>query len=186
MKTCSKCSITYDISFFVKDKTRKDGLQSQCKSCDKAYRLNNKERKSIYDSQYNQINKRKKSEYNRVYIKDRLKKDDLYKLTQYTRHLIGTSFKRACKGGIKRKNKTEDILGCSFEELMIHLQNKFTKDMCFENYGKWHIDHIIPISSAKTEEEIIKLNHYTNFQPLWAVDNLKKSNKLISNKSTSL
>jgi hypothetical protein len=186
MKTCSKCSISYDVSFFVKDKNRKDGLQPQCKSCDKEYRLKNKEHKSNYDSQYNQINKTKKSEYARVYIKGRLKKDNLYKLTHYTRHLIHASFKRACKGSAGRKNKTEDILGCSFEELMIYLKDKFKEDMSFDNYGKWHIDHIIPISSAKTEEEIIKLNHYTNFQPLWAVDNLRKSNKVFSNKSTSL
>lgn len=51
--------------------------------------------------------------------------------------------------------------------------------MTWNNYGKWHIDHIIPISSAKTEEEVIKLNHYTNLQPLWAKDNLKKGNKII-------
>lgn len=186
MKTCSKCLITYDLSLFVKDKNRKDGLQPQCKNCDKEYRLKNKERKAIYDSQYNQINKRRKSDYAKVYTKNRLKKDNLYKLTHYTRHLINASFKRACRGAIGKKNRTEIILGCSFEELKIHLQNKFTQGMCFDNYGQWHIDHIIPVSYAKTEEEIIKLNHYTNLQPLWAVDNLKKSNKLLDNKSTSL
>ena len=69
---------------------------------------------------------------------------------------------------------------------MQHLESKFTEEMSFDNYGKWHIDHIIPISSAKTEEDIIRLNHYTNFQPLWAVDNLRKSNKVFLNKSTSL
>ena len=49
--------------------------------------------------------------------------------------------------------------------------------MTFENHGEWHLDHIKPISLAKSEEEIIELNHYTNFQPLWAKDNLSKSNK---------
>ena len=49
--------------------------------------------------------------------------------------------------------------------------------MSWENQGKWHLDHIIPISSAKTEEDVIRLNHYTNFQPLWAEDNFKKGKK---------
>ena len=51
--------------------------------------------------------------------------------------------------------------------------------MNWENYGLWHIDHIIPISYAKSEEEIYKLNHYSNFQPLWAKDNLSKGNRFI-------
>lgn len=55
--------------------------------------------------------------------------------------------------------------------------------MDFNNHGStadcWQIDHKIPISSAKTEEEIIKLSHYTNLQPMWWEENNKKSNKLI-------
>ena len=63
------------------------------------------------------------------------------------------------------------------------VEEQFVDGMSWDNYGiyGWHIDHIIPLSSAKTEEEIFKLCHYTNLQPLWAVDNLKKSNKLIIN-----
>jgi hypothetical protein len=62
---------------------------------------------------------------------------------------------------------------------MEYLGDLFTEKMNWDNYGKWHVDHIIPLSSANTEEEIYKLCHYTNLQPLWAEDNIKKSNKII-------
>jgi hypothetical protein len=52
--------------------------------------------------------------------------------------------------------------------------------MSWENRDEWHIDHIIPLSSANSEEELYKLCHYTNLQPLWAEENIKKSNKIIS------
>lgn len=52
--------------------------------------------------------------------------------------------------------------------------------MTFENHGEWHLDHIIPLASAINEEDIIKLNHYTNFQPLWSKENLKKGSKIIN------
>jgi hypothetical protein len=61
------------------------------------------------------------------------------------------------------------------------LENQFVEGMNWENYGSkgWHIDHIIPLSSAKTVDEAISLNHYKNLQPLWAVDNMKKGNKIL-------
>ena len=60
-----------------------------------------------------------------------------------------------------------------------HLELQFVDGMSWDNRSEWHIDHIIPLSSAKTDEEIYKLCHYTNLQPLWAEDNLKKSNKIL-------
>ena len=77
-----------------------------------------------------------------------------------------------------KKNKTILYIGCSLEELKLHLEKQFKPGMTWENHGEWHIDHIIPLASAKTEEDLYKLNHYTNLQPLWAIDNLKKSNKI--------
>ena len=72
-----------------------------------------------------------------------------------------------------------EILGCSFQEFKLHLESQFDEWMNWENQGTyWHMDHIIPISSAQTEEDVWRLNHYTNFQPLYWEDNLKKSNKI--------
>ena len=80
---------------------------------------------------------------------------------------------------MNKNNKTFEIVGCSPKFLKEFIENKFTEGMCWELLGvKIHIDHIIPLSSAKNEEEVYKLCHYTNLQPLWAEDNLKKSNKI--------
>jgi len=82
--------------------------------------------------------------------------------------------------GYPKKSKTSEMLGCSWEELIIFLSSKFVDAMTWENRHLWHIDHIIPLASATSEEELIKLNHYTNLQPLWAADNLRKSDKILS------
>jgi hypothetical protein len=79
---------------------------------------------------------------------------------------------------IKKKSKTFDILGCSPYFLKEHLEKQFMNGMTWDNRNEWHIDHIIPLSYAKTEEEVYGLCHYSNLQPLWAQDNLKKSNKI--------
>jgi hypothetical protein len=81
--------------------------------------------------------------------------------------------------GKVKKSKSYEILGCSFLEFKEHLENKFLDGMDWTNYGEWHLDHIKPISLAKNEKELLELNHYTNFQPLWAFDNISKGNKFI-------
>jgi hypothetical protein len=80
---------------------------------------------------------------------------------------------------IRKNNTTFYIIGCLPNQLKEHLEKQFNGNMSWDNYGKWHIDHIIPLSSAKNEDEVYKLCNYTNLQPLWAEDNLKKSNKIL-------
>ena len=110
------------------------------------------------------------------YVNEKLQTDELFKLKFNIRSLIRNAFNR--KFTTKSK-KTIEILGCSFDEFKIYLESKFDVNMNWENQGTyWHLDHIIPISSAKTEEDVYRLNHYTNFQPLFWLDNLKKSNKI--------
>jgi len=92
------------------------------------------------------------------------------------RILIGASIR---KKKFSKTSKTENILGCSFEEFFTHIESQFIDGMSWENRSLWHIDHIIPLATAKTEEEILRLNHYTNLRPLWALDNLKKGSKIL-------
>jgi hypothetical protein len=197
MKVCSCCKLEKSLFEFNKNKTTKDKLKHQCKSCEKDYRDKNK----LKIKQYYQSNKHIISEKGKKYRLDNYEKiierernydknnrhirhkykqnrraiDSLFKLSCNIRTLIGKSFIR---NGFIKDSKTNNILGCTFEEFKVHLEKQFTKGMNWSNHGEWHLDHIYPVSLAKTEEEIIKLNHYTNFQPLWAEDNLRKGNRL--------
>jgi hypothetical protein len=77
--------------------------------------------------------------------------------------------------------KTLELLGCTVEDLRLFLEAEFVDGMTWENYGKWHIDHIQPCASFNIEdpEEQKKCFHWTNLQPLWAKDNLKKGAKFV-------
>jgi hypothetical protein len=108
----------------------------------------------------------------------KLNNDPFYKLIHNIRCLVRISFKNQFT--IKSK-RTIEILGCSFEDFKLYLESKFDENMNWDNQGSyWHMDHIIPISSAESKEDVYRLNHYTNFQPLYWEDNLKKGNKLPS------
>lgn len=102
--------------------------------------------------------------------------DEVYIMTRKIRNSIRSSIRSI---NFKKKNRSTDILGCTMEEFVTYIKSTFLDGMNVENHGLWHLDHIIPISTAKTYEEAIELNHYTNFQALWAIDNLKKSNKIV-------
>lgn len=81
--------------------------------------------------------------------------------------------------GKSKSGHTSDLLGCSVEELMNYLGSKFQEGMTWDNYGKWHIDHAVPCSSFDLSSPVNQKQcfHYTNLQPLWALDNLKKGTK---------
>ena len=101
----------------------------------------------------------------------------MFKLRCNIRCLIRNSIKN---NSFKKSSKTAEILGCSYEEFKQHIENQFQEGMSWDNRSLWHLDHIYPVSLAKSEEHLIQLNNYTNFQPLWAEDNLRKGNKILT------
>jgi hypothetical protein len=138
---------------------------------------NNKEKHRENDRIRKEKNIESVREYHNNLIKHQRKADPLKKLIFNVRSRVYNILKNKI---ITKSNKTFDIVGCSPEFLKEHLEKQFTKGMSWDNQGKWHIDHKIPLSSAKTEEEIYKLCHYSNLQPLWAEDNLKKGCKILN------
>ena len=134
----------------------------------------NKNHRKEYQKKWKEINRDNIKEYKKL----RYENDLIYKLITNCRNRIN-SFLKTKK--ISKNNKTFEIIGCDPEELKNHLEKQFRNDMCWENRNEWHIDHIIPLSSSKTEEDVFKLCHYTNLQPLWVNENLQKSNKIIKN-----
>ena len=134
-----------------------------------------RETNNSYFKQYRQDNKINIANY----FKKRIDNDPVFKFKNNVRRLILHSFKRG-RRNFKKTDKTEIILGCSIEEFINYISLKFDKGMTLENHGEWHIDHIMPLASAKTKEDVIRLNNYINLQPLWAEDNLRKGSKILN------
>lgn len=192
---------------FSKNRSCKDGLQEQCKACNrenylskrdlriakskeynrknkekvyaknKAYRQKNKESVGHQRAMYQKIKRSQINAQQAMYRKKRSDTDISFKIANNLR----SRFKQAIKKNFKSGSAVRD-LGCSVEYLRKYLESKFQEGMSWENwsiYG-WHIDHIKPLSSFDLTDrnQLLEACHYTNLQPLWAVDNWKKRAKM--------
>jgi len=192
MKICCTCKTEKDLNEFQKDKANKDGLRPDCKICcrnrkrkyyiknrdkilkhNKGWLMENRESMFNYYKEWRLNNKESLYEYQ----KNRRNSNISCKLIHYNRTRINKVLKNN-----KKISRTIELLGCTIEKFKLHLESSFSKDMNWDNYGKWHVDHIIPCSSFDFSnlEEQKKCFHYTNLQPLWAIENLKKSNKILT------
>src|ERR1700722_193327 len=207
-KYCAKCDTFVDISNFSKNKNTWDGLHCHCflckrKQAKKDYATNpdpvkekvklwtreNAEKRARYERQYREENderlKRNRKiwegnnedymkEYNKLDKRKRRQKPE-YRLLENLRNRL----RRAVKSD--KSDGTLNLVGCDIDTLKKYLGELFLVGMMWDNYGEWHIDHIIPCASfdLSKEDEQTKCFHYTNLQPLWAEDNLKKSDRII-------
>jgi hypothetical protein len=190
-KTCIECKAAKDILLFIKNRN----LCKDCmKEYKKNYHINNiefikkkkreyyiqnkdsilnrvsdnyhkdKDKKLKYQKEYTKKNKDKISKYKMEYQNRRRKNDPIFKLKYVISRAIRNSLRVK---GLSKSKKSMDILGCDIIFFKNYIEDKFTSEMNWDNYGiVWDIDHIIPLSTALTEEDVVKLNHYTNLQPL--------------------
>lgn len=158
----------------------KPKVKNKRKKYHKKYRKDNKETIRKNHNKWREENREHVNEYGRNYERTRRANDAKYRLTARTRTAVYTCLKEA---SIVKYKSTFKILGYSIEKLMSHLEKQFTEDMTWDNYGEWHVDHKLPISSFEFDstecdgfKECWKLE---NLQPLWKSDNLSKGSKLI-------
>jgi len=152
-------------------------------SYNKEYHIKNRVNNINRANEYFKNNTEKVKNYRNKRYRDKYKNDILFKLKANSRGRLKHFLKSINK---KINTSSLELIGCTPEELKIHIEKQFTVGMSWDNYGTygdytWNIDHRIPLSSAKTEDDIYTLSHYTNLQPMWSKENLKKGNKIIIN-----
>lgn len=205
MKTCCSCQEEKSFINFCKDKKRKDGLNPECRTCvacrfqfnktkykitQQIYQIKHRQRLLIQKRNYTLMHKNEKSTYDITYRtrhathiaaykkawEKEQRKNPIYRLKINLRRRII----HALNGSLKAQH-TFELLGCDIETFKLHLESKFQTDMSWPNYGQWHIDHIKPccLFDLSKPEEQKTCFHYTNLQPLWAKDNLKKARHFI-------
>lgn len=205
-KKCSNCKEIKDINKFSKNKDGKYGCHSICKDCrnldNKTYRENNPEKIREKNRRYIKNNplgswkdwKEKNPEKNKKAIKDWLKNNPhrvkelnrqnsakrrlnpMFKLSDTISNLIRLSLKNNKNG-----YHWEDLVNFTLQDLIVHLEKQFKDGMNWNNQGKWHIDHIKPISNfsfnSYEDKDFQECWSLRNLQPLWAIDNLRKGNR---------
>lgn len=170
MKECKKCGTIKDESEFylIKSKNGKKYLCSPCKSCTRKRYLSYNKEKSDHRRQlrkdYNEIKKQKQ--------KDKYHADPLYKRIVVIRNDLNNLVKYGNISPYYKEN-----FGTDLKNFRAHIEAQFSRGMTWENRSRstWHFDHIIPLKSAKTLEDLKKLCHYSNVRPMWAKKNMGRN-----------
>jgi hypothetical protein len=165
---------THKENMIIKKKEWLEKNPNYHKEYGKKYTLTNRDKLNEKQKRWREKN------YETNILKARIKKKEKYNndISFKIKHLLRCRINKIVK--YKRNESSLKLLGCNIDEFIKYIETKFIDGMSWSNYGYygWHIDHIIPLSSAKNEEELKLLCNYKNLQPLWGVDNIKKSNKI--------
>lgn len=162
-----KLNSQYDATYYA---ANSDVIKERAK----IWKENNPERRLENNRRWALDNPEKSAECSRK-NKARRMSEPLTAFIEKTRCLIGNHIRVR---GYTKRSRTHEILGCSWDFFKLHIEKQFHKGMTWGNRSDWHIDHITPIAIAKTECEVLALNHFTNLRPIWAKDNLSKGAKI--------
>lgn len=158
----------------LRSKKWREEKAEHCKKQKAKYYQINKDRVSARVARWQSQNKDKIAAARKRYYREVLVKDPVTMMKTRARNRIAEMFR---KKAVPKRGKTKDMLGCEWETLKDHIEGQFRGGMTWENRNLWHIDHIVPLASAETEADLIKLCHYTNLQPMWARENKSKNAK---------
>ena len=156
-KVCKACKRKSGLKYYYNNRV-------SCLRQNRQYQIENRAKLRI-----------KKRSYFRKYTKHRYNTDSEYRL----KRVLSSRLHSALKG--KQKSEaTLVLLGCTLKELKVYLEDQFVEGMSWENYGEWEVDHIMPCASFDLTDEVQQQRcfHYSNLQPLFAVENRQKSAKI--------
>jgi len=195
LKVCSTCGVELPVSSFYKKKGGKFGVRAVCKVCsDKestTYRENNPHKNRAYLTKRYKANPDKYKAMVALFQSKNSDKVRLYR-TAHNKHKMATDLdyrlrtllrgrlSKALTKGYKKGSAVAD-LGCSIQHFKLHLELFWDEGMSWFNYGRgegqWSIDHIKPLASFDLTDrvQLLQAVHYTNLQPLWHVDNMRKN-----------
>jgi hypothetical protein len=162
----------------VADKRWREKNKDSVREYVKTWNEKNKEHRKQYLKEYREKNIDNIRKTKRDYERNRKASDPLYKLISNFRTAIYTVLKES---NVDKYGHYFDILQYTPEELIFHLEKQFKDDMTWDNYGIWHVDHKLPITSFDIQEmgddEFMKCWSLGNLQPMWGIENIRKSNK---------
>lgn len=181
-KKCLVCKETKQLDQFTTDRTKKDGHHGNCKPCNRKKQKEFHKRNPGYNKRYDEGRRAGYDQaYHTEYQRKRRQECPLERLKNNLRARLNQCLK---KTGCHKSKATLEVLGVdSSVDLVKYIEDQWTEGMSWDNYGNtkgcWNIDHILPLGPAKTTEEIYKLSHYTNLQPMWWDENLRKRDKIL-------
>ena len=195
-KHCPTCDTWKSLTEYTRQASSWDKLCRMCRLCYTEYKrmkrktdAKYKQADELYRESYNESGRRREvsqARYERKreeiieqckkYNKRRYQGDPYFRTVFNTRSRMSRILRNINVGN---KNKFYDLLGCTKNEFIVYFENLFTDGMSWDNHGEWHIDHIKPMAkfNLNVDDQRNKCFHYTNLQPLWAKDNLKKGDK---------
>lgn len=195
-KFCPQCNQIKKINDFHKNTYQKDGLSTCCKSCtaqyDRQYYKKNKTKKTKQSADWKRNNPQRQKDLHKRWRENNPEKIKIWNEKSTIARKNNPRNRLSCQvsAGIRRSIRNEkanrhweSLVGYTINDLMRHLESQFQQGMCWDNCGKWHLDHRRPISSfhfiSPDNEQFKQCWSLNNLQPLWAVDNLSKGSKIL-------
>jgi len=177
---CMECGVEHSGNFshtvrFCSEECSQQSIKRSNRQSSSKRTMNDEQKERSKVTKLKSYHKLKHSEKKKEY-----QKNYSQRLEVRIKNALRARVKKSLKTS-QKNTRTNEIVGCSIDELKTHIKNQFQQGMTWENWSQfgWHLDHIIPLSSANNEDEMYKLCHYTNLQPLWWQDNLQKRDKIL-------
>ena len=186
MKVCTRCVLKKQFSSFSKQAKTKDGLKYECKSCSQIRKKTLRYQSYLKSNECILLRRKYSLKYRKTEnfkISKRKRENKAYATSLQFRLTLFIRTRLRCALVSPRKDTAiVKDLGCTLGELRLHIEKQFKPGMTWENHGVhgWHTDHKIPLASfdLSDREQFLEACHFSNLQPLWAEENVKKKDSI--------